>query len=295
MSAEVNPGVRPERNVLAETWCMARAEAKEMFLSIRALFLVITYGGIAGGIGAIVVWLDGKMEGKLAEASQKAAELSATEKASLVEQITKQEMVSQTLAEAIVNGDLPPLVLTILYTSTFAIPILIILVGYNRIAEDVSSRYTRYVLQRIHRGAYLAGKIIGHFLVCFTAVVLVHVLLLGLAKAYDIFDLGRTVQAMPRIWLGMACFVLAYVSYTVMFSSLLQPPFLVLLIASMGLFLIRFLTWVLSFFWAPLGELWLGVWDVRLWALEPAAIGVFLGYAVVFIALSQLALRRRDL
>ena len=57
-----------------------------------------------------------------------------------------------------VKGDLPPLVLGVLFFSTFAIPWLILLVGYNRISEDVATKYTRYVLQRVHRGAYLAGS-----------------------------------------------------------------------------------------------------------------------------------------
>ena len=44
----------------------------------------------------------------------------------------------------------------------------------------------------------------------------------------------------------------------------------------------------------PIGDLWVGSWDVRLWALEPAAVLVHGVYAVGLISLSFLVLKRRD-
>jgi ABC-type transport system involved in multi-copper enzyme maturation permease subunit len=138
------------------------------------------------------------------------------------------------------------LVLGVLYFSTFAIPWLILLVGYNRISEDVQTKYTRFLLQRVHRGAYLAGKIAGHWVASLLAIIVVHSLLLAYAAATDRFDVAAVLKVMPRVWLSMALFVLAYSTFTCMVSSVLQPPFLVLLIGTMLLFTLKFGTWARS-------------------------------------------------
>lgn len=277
----------------AEAFFMARAEAKEMVLSVRAIFLVLVYFVVAGGAGWLTLKVDEKLDGQLKGLATKVTELSVTERASIIEELTKNGM-PDAVVDAFMGGGLPLLLLIVLYSSTFVIPGLILLVGFNRISGDIGSRFTRYVLQRVHRESYLVGKIIGHWLVCTLAVLVVHGLLLGLAHYYEVFDHARILAAMPRIWLGMALFTLAYVTYTQLFSSLFSQPFLSLLFGIMGIFGIKLVTFVLSFFYAPLGQIWLGDWDVRLWALDPAAIAVFGGYSVAFFALSLVVLRRRD-
>src|SRR5688572_5331060 len=131
---------------LLEALYLAREEAATMVVSIRAVFLVVTYSVIAGAIGAVLLWINDKTDGNLlkgAEALRESPEL-------VIEKLTEAGF-NPHLAEAMVRGDLPPLVLGVLFFSTFAIPWLILLVGYNRISEDVSTKYTRYLLQRVHR------------------------------------------------------------------------------------------------------------------------------------------------
>lgn len=273
-----------------EALYLARAEVTAMVVSVRAVFLVITYAVIAGAIGSVLLWLNDKTDGALlrgAEALQVAPE----------EMVTKltEAGFNPHLAQAMVSGDLPPLVLGVLFFSTFALPWLILLVGYNRISEDVNTKYTRYVLQRVHRGSFLAGKIVGHWAVSFLAVVVVHALLLVYAAATDRFDVESTLQALPRVWLAMALFVLAYSTFTCMVSSVLTPPFLVLLIGTMLLFSLKFAAWIGSFFYEPIGDAWISAWDVPLWAFDPRAVAVYAGYSLVFIGIAYLILRRRDL
>jgi ABC-type transport system involved in multi-copper enzyme maturation permease subunit len=275
---------------LFEALYLAREEIATMVVSIRAVFLVITYSVIAGAIGAAMLWLNDKTDGNLLKGADMLKE--APEVA--IEKLTEVGL-NPHLAEAMVNGDLPPLVLGVLFFSTFAIPWLILLVGYNRISEDVSTKYTRYVLQRVHRGSYLAGKIAGHWLVSFLAIIVVHGLLLGYAAATDRFDVGAMMHAMPRVWLAMALFVLAYSTFTCMVSSVLQPPFLVLLVGTMLLFALKFAAWVGSFIYEPIGDAWIGSWDVPLWAFDPRAVAVYAGYSLVFIGVAYMILRRRDL
>ncbi len=272
---------------------MARAEAKEMVLSVRALFFILVYLVVAGGVGWGTLKLNEKLDGQLSDLSTKVTELSAAERAGIIEQVTSSGM-PEAVTDAFLSGNLPILLLIILFSSTFVVPGLILLVGFNRISGDIGSRFTRYVLQRVHRESYLLGKIVGHWLVSFVAVLVVHAILVAAGSYYEVFDHERIVEAMPRIWVGMALFTLAYVTYTQLFSTLFAQPFLSLMFGIMGIFAIKALTFTLSFFYAPLGQVWLGDWDIRLWALDPTAIAVFAAYSLGFTALSFVVLRRRD-
>jgi hypothetical protein len=287
MTKHAQPGA------LREALYLAREEAAAMVVSIRALFLVVTYSVIAGAIGTALLFayekLNQQAEGKLGEG------IEAIKKSpELVNKLIEYGF-DPPLARAMVEGDLPWLVLGVLYFSTFAIPWLILLVGYNRISEDVQTKYTRFLLQRVHRGAYLAGKIAGHWVASLLAIIVVHSLLLAYAAATDRFDVAAVLKVMPRVWLSMALFVLAYSTFTCMVSSVLQPPFLVLLIGTMLLFTLKFGTWVGSFFYAKIGQAWIGTWDVALWDFDPRAVAVYSGYSLVFIGVAYLILRRRDL
>lgn len=272
---------------------MARAEAKEMVLSVRALFFVILYFGIAGSIAWAVVKIDAETDGKLAAISSQMSSLGQTERGAILEQVTEAGF-PEAVANAVMNGQLPILVLVLLWSSTFIVPGLILLVGFNRISGDVSSRFTRYVLQRVHRESYLLGKIVGHWLVSFLAVVVVHCILLALGSVYEVFDFEQSLAAIPSIWAGMALFTFAYVAYTQLMSVLVAQPFLSLLFGFMGIAAIRVVTFILGLTYEPLGQIWLGAWDMRLWAMDPIAIAVFAAYGLGFSGLALLALRRRD-
>lgn len=258
-----------------------------MLSSVRALLLIVTYGVIAGSIGAFYLWLDRQTGGKLEELSRKTTELGPAERDAILDEMAK--TIGRPLAEAIVSGDLPPLVLFVLLLSTFVIPGLVLLVGYGSIAEDLHTRYARYVLQRVRRASYLAGKLVAHFSIAYAAVILVHVGLLAYASTLPNFDLARTVAALPRIWVAMAFFIAGYVAFTSMFSATISPPFAAFAIGGMALLAL----WVLAFF-PGVGSVWMGSWHMQLWALDPRAIAVFSAHALAFVALAYLGLRRRD-
>jgi hypothetical protein len=270
-----------------ELFIVARYEIASLALSVRAVLLIVGYGVTAGAVGAFYLWLDKVSEGKLAEFAKKAGELTPDQKEQIISQVSKS--VGRPLASAIFNGDLPPLVLMVLLLSTFAIPGLVLLVGYSGIADDLSSRFARYILQRVRRPAYLYGKLLGHFVVSYLAIILVHALLLAYATTIDNFDLEKTLPALPRIWAAMAFFVLGYVAFTAFFSSVISPPFAAFAVGGMAL--IGF--WIISFI-PTVGEVWMGSWHMRLWALDPEAIGVYLAHALVFSGLAYVGLRRRD-
>ena len=287
-------GTTPAPSALSGALAMAKAEVLEMVLSVRALFFLLVYLGAAAFAGVAMVKLDEGTEGQLSEMQTRLSQLGETEKAQAIEQLKNANM-PEGFIEAFLDGRFPILLLAILYFSTFFLPGVILLVGFNRISGDVSSRFTRYLLQRVHRGSYLAGKVVGHFVVSFAAIVLVHAILLAIGKSQGVFGFDLIMAAMPRIWVSMALFTFTYVAYCQLFSALVSQPFLSLLFGLLGLFAIRFLTFALSFAWEPFDRFWLDAWDLPLWTLQPAAVAVYLGYGVGFVGLSWLVLRRKDL
>ncbi len=296
------------RNVVFETLAVARAEFVGMLLSLRAAFLLITYSVFAGGAAYALVSFDDKSKdflkkvsngvapkvGLLQKFTEEATTMEAAERAKMLAELKSMPM-GETFANVIFDASLPPLVVLVLYASTFVIPGLILLVGYNRISEDISTGFTRFVLQRVHRGSYLAGKVLGHWAVCALVIILVQVGLLIAGKATGVFGMDRAVKAMPQVWAGVLFFTLAYASYSAFFSSLLNPPWVVLLVGIASMPVFKLLLWLASFVWDPLGHLWLGAWDAELWKLQMDAIAVHMGYVLLLCGASYLILWRRDL
>lgn len=270
----------------AEALIVARYEIVSLFVSVRALLFVVTYGIVAGAVGAFFLWADRETNGQLTGLAAKAGALDPAQKAEILDKLGPK--VSPHLVDAILSGDLPPLVFTVLMFSTFAIPGLVLLIGYSGLADDLQSRFSRYVLQRVRRESWLAGKIAGHFVTSYASVVLVHALLLAYAATIDGFDASRALAALPGVWLALAFFVLGYVTFTAMVSAVISPPFAAFALGSIALLFF----WILSF--AAVGRFWMGSWHLELWARDPSAIAVYLAHALAFTALAYLGLKRRD-
>lgn len=274
---------------------MARAEAREMVFSLRAVFFVLMYGLLSGGLGYACNEADQKTEGQVSQGLTQMADMPEEQRTQMIDEFSEKTGFSRELTVAMVQGGLPWQVVAVLFGSTFVIPGLIMLIGFNRISGDIHSKYTRYVLQRVHRGPYLAGKIFGHWAVCFLALVLVQLGLLILGSQAEMFELQDALSSMPRIWAGFALFVLAYVAFNALFSSMFTPPIATLMLSLIALFGLWFIPIILGGIYEPLRRAWLGSWDVGLWGLDPSAVGVYAGYTTLFVALSYLTLRRRDL
>lgn len=283
-----------ESSAAAQAFFVARAEAVDMLLSLRALFLVITYGALTAVAGGVANWMYIKSQEQLAAAGGEAVRMADVQ-AELIKGLSSEGWVTPELGDQLASGQLPVILLFVLKTTSWLLPGLILLVGFNRISGDISTRFTRYVLQRVHRGSYLAGKVVGHWLVSLGAVMVVQVVLLGAAYGYDVFDHELVAKALPRVWLGMALFTLVFAAYTQMCAALFARPFVTLLLGLMLLVACNVATWIAGRIWEPLGKIWVGDWDTRLWMLDPVAVGVFLLYAAIFVALAQVVLRKRDL
>lgn len=293
MSTELHPfadapaQAPPRSSFLHEVAIVARYELAAMLGGLRAMLFLVSYGVVSGGVAGFFLWADAKSEGKLRTFEETVHNSSPEQKAQAIEELSK--VVGRPLIEAFLDGKMPMIVLFVLFFSTFAIPGLVLLVGYGGLADDLSSRFARYVLQRVRRESWLLGKMAAHFAASYAAVLLVHALLLGYAALATDFDVGAALAAMPRIWIAMVLFILGYVAFTALFSAVVSPPFAAFALGAIALFGL----WVVSFI-PGLGDVWMGSWHMQLWALDPRAIAVYAAHAVVLGGLAYAGLLRRD-
>jgi hypothetical protein len=289
----MNPPVRSS-SLTAAALEVFRQEVRELATSLRGLFLIVLHGGVALFAAWGLIALDRSTGGKMNLLASQAATLGASEQAAVLERVEEAGVVSTGLAKALLEARLPPLLIGVLLASTVLLPALLVLVGHDRLSDDLSSRHARYVLQRVDRFSWLAGKLLALWSLSFGAVLVGHVALLfaGLVEHAD--TVAACAPALPALWCGLAVSLLAYSAYVLCVSTLVQPPVLALLASLGGLALIRVVTFFLGLDAPWLGRLWMGAWDVELWLLDPVALVIHLGYAALFGGLAGLALARRD-
>ena len=284
----MNDGVAADpARLIKEVLTVAAIELRSLAVGVRAVLSFVLYGGFALIVSAGYLAFAEKIEEQVVAANPTLANL---DKKLLLEEMLKSDTFQQkamplleqlggsSFASAVAGNEVPWIVIALMLFSSLAIPGLVLVVTYDRISEDLSTKYARFVLQRVHRGSYLLGKILGQWATLLVSVMLVHLVLLGLGVVLGKkVDAGAVLAVLPKVWAAMALFILAYTAFTAVISSLVTPPFGALAAGGMGLMGLFVLKHAIPFF----GELWMGSWDTRLWFLEPTAILVYVGHAVV--------------
>jgi ABC-type transport system involved in multi-copper enzyme maturation permease subunit len=285
-------------SVARELWIIAEQELRSLLFGVRSLLLLVLYGGTAAASGGFYLWVARQIEQKMVE--QNPALASLDRQAMFAEMLKSEEfrqnmspvltrMGGTELLDALASGQMPFVVLVVLLTSTFVLPVLVLIVGYDRVSDDLATKYSRFVLQRVRRGTYLAGKILGHWGVVMIAVIVAHLSLLAAGAALaEGFETGKIARLLPTIWAGMALFLLCYVAFSALFSSLVTPPFAALALGAISLMALWFLSLNL------LNGVWMGTWDMGLWVLSPPALLVFLAHALLLGSGAFAVLRWRD-
>lgn len=275
-------------------------EALDLLKGVRALLVVVLYGGLVFGIGSIYLFITGKIEEKLAEANPAIAMMDR--KAIFAEMMNSEQFKNELgpwlekiggsrLAESIADGSMPLILLVVLVMSSFALPGLVLITGYDRLSEDLHTRYARFVLQRVRRESWVVGKVLGQWAGVLALVIAVHVALVGIATlTSQRFDAPAVWSALPLVWAGMALFLLAYVAFVMIFSGLASRPFAALAFGGMALMAM----WLAKFMIPVFGMVWMGTWDLRLWLFDPIALAVFLAHAMVLMGAAVAVVRARD-
>jgi len=288
------------RTPIQEILLVAGYEIRALLRGPRALLILVVYGLATFAMGSAYVWVSDGIREKVTEQlsslseSERAAVLENDEiRRNVLEQLGPmfERLGGAPLVKALEQDELPWIVLFVLLLSSFVIPGLLLVAGYDRIAEDLSTKYSRFVLQRLRRGTYLLGKYAGLLAVSFGVVVVVHCGLLVVGATRADLDLGAMASALPRIWLGMFMFLAAYCGFVALVSTAASSPFGALAGGGMALIVL----WFASTFSDVVRVIWIGSNDAQLWVTDPQTLAMFAVYAAGFVGLAYARLRTKDL
>ena len=287
----MNRDARARRSRFAEILTVTYIEGLELAGSVRLLFMVGLYGGMGLLLGYLWMRLDAETDGVLTDLSR---QLAGTEPAASDIGVFAEQLAAW-LADFGYDRKVPLLATGILQTSLWLLPLLLLFVGYDRVADDRHSRYTRYVLQRVHRESYLIGKILGHALVSLLVVLGAQAIWLALGWYYDLISVAFVFDYVPVLWTAFVVYVLAYSAYTMLMSTAFERPILALLIGMLLMAAIPIGLAVASRGAPEVTQVWLSAWSTRLLQLDLTAFMVFGAYGVGFGLLAITILRRVDL
>ena len=175
---------------------VARAELVAMLLGFRVIFLSVLYGGTLAATFALVLSIfraakeqitkelgatSGLMDPKtLLDAFIQSDKFQTWVDTEVVTIAKAAGGEAETLVLAMRAGDLPwPAALGLVVTA-MTLPPLLLLISYDRISTDLGTRYVRFLFQRVHRSAYLAGKLAGQWLIAVVVMLLASLGLLAL-------------------------------------------------------------------------------------------------------------------
>ena len=219
-------------DALKEVGLVIEHEFKAVLLSLRSILFFVIYGGssfIVGSIhGKIVGFIDKNVGEQLKSLSPEDMKNAGVNAADMFKQMFEKQpqMIDvfggKEVAEALMDGSLPVVVLSVMIMSTFLLPTLIMIIGFDRISQDLQSKFSRYVFLRLRRGTYLVGKILAQWSVALIIIIAVHALLLLLASTQDVFNIGELMRAAPKFWIGLTIYLLAYIALLIkaLFPSL---------------------------------------------------------------------------
>jgi len=204
----------------------------------------------------------------------------------------------------------PPLALFFAFSAYLIIPMMVIIISSNRIAEEVSSASVRYVLFRVDRCTWCAGKYAGQAIMLLLAILASSfgAWLVGVSRlnAFDWFNNGYYLTIYSfNIWI----YSLAYLGLALGISQLTRSPIVATVLGMVGLILVFMISSIARFFERVAGEEWAHFWSnvrfftpqgnvVKLWNPDPIifmqGVVALLALSMAFFFLGHLFFARRD-
>ncbi len=214
-----------------------------------------------------------------------------------------------------------PLVLFVVFklTMVFA-PLFIALMSFDQISGEIGPKSIRYLVVRVKRSSILIGKFAAQATLASGLLVLCTVMMVAVAKVLNAdFTLLAAVTVGLKLCVVLVVFALAYLGLSSLCSAVTRQSGVSLVLNVILLFVIWSMSFIGNLVRLPgeeaafgslasiKGESWVGymrygsVWNFGQDLLHPeparflSAAMVHLGFALVFLGLAHLALRRRDL
>lgn len=248
------------------------------------------------------------------QGAQAAAEQALAGRKKFVSAFTEDEALLEHLAQM-------PLVLFIVFKLTMMFgPLFIALMSFDQISGEIGPKSIRYLVVRVKRSSILLGKFLAQATAAWALLLLCTLLMVGVAKALNPeFTFTAALGMGLRLGAVMIVFASAYLGLSSLCSAVTRQSGVSLVLNVILLFVIWSLSFIGNIFRLPGEEAvfgtistikpehWMGamrfgsVWHFGQDLLHPeparflSAAMVHVGFALFFLGVAHLALRRRDL
>lgn len=303
---------------LSEIAAIWRAETLRSIKSGRALVLGILFLLFVGLSLTIVGFLSRSLmqqqPGLDLNGPGVAEQMLAMKKGILKVVVTEDEALLDSLAA------LPVVLLAAFKVTLRFLTLFIALMGFDQLAGEVGPKSIRYLVVRVKRSSIILGKLLSQITLFGALMTLSVVMMMVVTRVLNPeFALGDVALWTARMLLASFVLGIAYLTLTALFSSFVKQSVVALVLNIITLFVIWFVALIGERFRFP-GEAvaegslaffktesafaylrYLSVWHYGDDLLHPAlgrffsAALVHVGFALIFLGLAHLALKRRDL
>lgn len=303
---------------LSEIATIWRAETLRSIKSGRALVLGILFLLFVGLSLTIVGFLSRSLmtqtPGMDLNAPGAAEQMLAMKKGILKVVVTEDEALLDLLAA------LPVVLLAAFKVTLRFLTLFIALMGFDQLAGEVGPKSIRYLVVRAKRSSIILGKLLSQVTLFGALMTLSVVMMMIVTRVLNPeFLLGDIALWTARMLLASFVLGFAYLTLTALFSAFMKQSAVALVLNIIALFVIWFVALIGEWFRFP-GEAaaegslaffktesafaylrYLSVWHYGDDLLHPslgrffAAALVHVGFALIFLGLAHLALKRRDL
>lgn len=135
--------------------------------------------------------------------------------------------------------DVPFINIALFLVTIFGTPLLLLLLNYDKIAQEVYDGSFRYILFRTSRRSIYLSKFLGSIVECaiITFIALMTALLWAKWQISDL-DLSKSFLYGLRFWTIGQVFLWVFIAFSLMFSTFFQKAFSALLVTASALFIL---------------------------------------------------------
>ena len=282
---------------LAPILTLARFEAGTLLRNRRAVAALLVYALFTLAAGAALVWLESILRDpmQLAQLVAKAKGGSANWKGpqSLEEALAMLVGGDKSLAATLAG--IPLVIHGFFWVALSFLPFLVALTSHDLMNTELKAGAHRFVLLRLPRGAWLAGRLLAHLALLVGVTVASNALLLAFAWwKLPSFDVAATALTLLRYWVSTVAWGLPWLALAALVSAIVDTPGLSLLALLGAMIALGLGSRYTGLEWITPSYFKAGLWR---WSVVDvlASLGAFAAFTAVFLGGAWAVLRGRDL
>lgn len=191
--------------------------------------------------------------------------------------------------------DVPPLNIMMFFISLIGTPLLLFILNYDKISQEIYDGTIRYLLFRASRFQIFFSKFLSSLLEC--SAVTFAALILGVLWASIRFETVNFAVSMNygiRYWLIAQFFLAAFVAFSLMASAIFKKPFTSLIVCFVGYVAMPVIPFYVSYI-SPYDQAYFPGLFLNNSPQLSSSLGIYLIFTAIFLTIGYTIFKRADL